>query len=40
MLSGAKGIRAEYTYLDLPEDIGNRNVFSVSYVLEPKISKS
>ena len=26
------GIRVEYTYLDLPEDSGNGNVFSVSYV--------
>jgi len=40
MLSGASGIRAEYTYLDLPEDIGSRNVFSVPSVLELKISRS
>jgi len=26
------GIRLEYTYLDLPEDAGNGNVFSLSYV--------
>lgn len=26
------GIRVEYTYLDLPEDSGNGNIFSVSYV--------
>jgi opacity protein-like surface antigen len=33
MFSGANGIRAEYTYLDLPDDItDNGNVFSVSYV--------
>jgi len=33
MLSGASGISAEYTYLDLPDDItDNGNVFSVSYV--------
>lgn len=32
LFNGVNGVRAEYTYLDLPDDAGNGNVFSVSYV--------
>jgi len=32
MFNGQNGVRAEYTYLDLPSDAGNGNVFSLSYV--------
>ena len=32
MFDGQNGVRAEYTYLDLPSDAGNGNVVSLSYV--------